>query len=81
MGKNQSTRKSSLSDWLVVAFAVITMSLLVVQLGINVADTLQTESVAAPTPQTIEAATPAGPATPVEPTPTFDIGSVEIKDF
>jgi flagellar basal body-associated protein FliL len=44
MGKDQPTKKDRLIELLIVAFAVVTMSLLIVQMAMNVADTLDTDA-------------------------------------
>ena len=63
-------------DLVVVAIVVITMSLLVIQLATNTLEVLgQSSPVLTPTP----AATVVS-STPAEPTPTFDISSIEVKD-
>lgn len=75
MGKNKTTRKDSMIDLLVVAIVVVTMSLLVIQLGMDTLNTFEQSSIAhTPTPAAIQSPTPA------EPTPTFDISSIEIQD-
>lgn len=67
MATNQSARKNRLIEAVILAFVIVSASLLALQLGMNVADTL--EQSGASGEQTLDIAptlTPAGP------TPTID---------
>ncbi|WP_162909318.1 hypothetical protein [Aggregatilinea lenta] len=44
MGKDQPTQKDRVIELVIVIFAVVTMSLLAVQMAMNVADTLDTST-------------------------------------
>ena len=83
MAEGQSKSKDRLIEVLVLAFVIVTVGLLVVQMGMNVVEAVD-QANRTGDPALISGAnapvltvTPSGP---VEPTPTFDIGSVEIKD-
>ncbi len=65
MAKNQSANKNRLIESLIVIFVVVSISLLAIQMGTNVMDTLD-ESAAT------EESTPLHTPTPAGPTPTLD---------
>ena len=79
MAEGQSKNKDRLIEVLVLAFVLITVGLLVVQMGMNVAETVDHANRTGASALTAPATT-ALPSTPSEPTPTFDISSIEIKN-
>jgi hypothetical protein len=78
MAKGQSKSKNRLMDFVVLGFVIITMALLVAQMGMNVANTLEAE--AQTDNQVLEAQATPSPVGPVMPSPTFDISSVTIEN-
>ena len=79
MAEGQSKNKDRLIEVLILAFVIVTVGLIVIQMGMNVAETLAQANQTSPAAQVQPVAT-AQPATPSEPTPTFDISSVDIHD-
>jgi len=77
MAKGHSGNKDRLIELVILAFVIVTVSLLVVQIGTNVADILDQDGTKRVTanPAVIPEV-----ATPSEPTPTVDF-SVPITDF
>lgn len=80
MAKDQSKNKTRIVELLILVFVVVSMGLLAVQIGMNVADTLAQERTVQETPMQTLIPPTSTETIPVEPTPTFDIGSVDIKD-
>ena len=83
MAEGQSKNKDRLIEILVLAFVIVSVGLLVVQMGMNVVETID-QANRTGAPALISGANAPGQtatsSAPAEPTPTFDIGSVEIKD-
>ena len=67
MAKNQSTNKNRLIEGVIVIFVVVSISLLVIQMGTNVMDTLEEAE-----NTSTEEITPLNTPTPSGPTPTID---------
>ncbi len=68
--------------WLIVAFVLVTAALLVLQMAMDVMAVISATNLGGAQVE-IEATqsfTPGANYTPVEPSPTFDISDVEIKD-
>ncbi|MFC1959489.1 hypothetical protein ACFLYO_02155 [Chloroflexota bacterium] len=84
MAQGKSSKKDRLNEIVVVGFVIVTMALLIVQLGLDVVDTIEQQNMGQDeVAQTVEATAtpPVDDATPAEPTPTFDIGSVPVSEF
>lgn len=80
MAKGKSNKNDRLNAVFVLGFVIITMALLVVQLGMDLMSTIEQQSDGQDTASQTVVETETAPlnATPGEPTPTFDIGSVKI---
>lgn len=77
MAKNQSKSKNRLTEVLILAFVIVSVGLLVIQLGLNVMDTLE-QSKSSDGERPLQEDTVSTP-TPSEPTPTLDF-SAPISD-
>ena len=80
MEESKSDKQGRLNTIVVIGFAVIAMTMLVMQLGMDVMSTIEQQAAGqSSASQAITVTeTPPANATPAEPTPTFDIGSVKI---
>ncbi len=78
MAKNQSKSKDRLIEVLILAFVIVSVGLLVIQLSLNVMDTLE-QSKSSGDEKTLQENTLLTP-TPSEPTPTLDF-SAPISDM
>ena len=77
MGQDQSKSKDRLIELLIVVFVVVTMSMLVVQMGMNVADVLSATEGKEITLSPV--ATPMDEPTP-RPAPTYNSDSSSMMD-
>jgi hypothetical protein len=70
MAKSRSKNKTRLIEIVILVFVVVSVSLLAIQLGMNVVETLEQSS-----GDTVEQAAPRDTATPAGPTPTIDFSA------
>lgn len=78
MAKNQSKSKKRLTEVLILAFVIVSVGLLVIQLGLNVMDTLEQSKSSGDEKITQDDTLPT--STPPGPTPTLDF-SAPISDM